>query len=151
MCAGMLVHIPRHLSRTSSNNNKMLINNLLCCFAIQVVYIQITIMIRISLFGLFLWRTYSWSRNMDCTAGFSVFAFIGFYFEFLFYYYIIYIHLALPLVYYPIGLLLLSYYTMYVSCLRSQLYISSLIVSLPARVRQCSRHGFQYMLIIQIY
>ena len=36
------VHILRYLGRTS-NNNKMLINNSLCYFAIQVVYIQITI------------------------------------------------------------------------------------------------------------
>ena len=36
-----LGHIPRYMGRTS-NNNKILINNSLC-FAIQVVYIQITI------------------------------------------------------------------------------------------------------------
>jgi len=35
-------HIPRYMDQMS-NDNKILINNLLCCFAIRVVYIQITI------------------------------------------------------------------------------------------------------------
>ena len=38
----MLVHILRHMGRTS-NNNKILINNSLCYFAIRIVYIQIMI------------------------------------------------------------------------------------------------------------
>ena len=38
----MLVHIFRYMSQMS-NNNKMLTNNSLCYFAIQVVYIQIII------------------------------------------------------------------------------------------------------------
>ena len=37
------IHILRYMGRMS-NNNKMLINNSLCYFAIRVVYIQITIM-----------------------------------------------------------------------------------------------------------
>ena len=36
-------HIPKYMG-WGSNNNKMLLNNSLCCFAIGVVYIQITIM-----------------------------------------------------------------------------------------------------------
>ena len=42
MCVEMLGHIPRYTGRTN-NNNKMLINNSLCCFAIRVVYTQITV------------------------------------------------------------------------------------------------------------
>ena len=40
-----LGHIPRYMGRTSSNNNnnKRLINNLLYCFVIRIVCIQITI------------------------------------------------------------------------------------------------------------
>ena len=58
------IHILRYMGRTSNNNNIMLINNSLCCFAIRVVYTRITatldkcIKMRVSLFGLFLWRTY---------------------------------------------------------------------------------------------
>jgi len=36
------VRILRYMGR-KSNNNKILINNSLCCFAIRIVYIQITI------------------------------------------------------------------------------------------------------------
>jgi len=35
------------MGRASSNNNKMLINNSSSCFAIQVVYIQITVKLSI--------------------------------------------------------------------------------------------------------
>jgi len=41
MCVGMLGHILRYMGMASNNNNKMLINNLLFCFAIRVVYIHI--------------------------------------------------------------------------------------------------------------
>jgi len=59
MCVGMLGHIPRYMGRTS-NNNKLLINNMLCSFATRVVYARSTvtwdkgIYMRVSLFGLFL-------------------------------------------------------------------------------------------------
>jgi len=61
MCVGTLGLIPRYMGRTS-NDNKMLINNLLCYFAIQVVYARSTITwdkgiyVRVFLFGLFLRR-----------------------------------------------------------------------------------------------
>ena len=44
MCVGTLGHIHRYMGRMCNNNyNKMLINNLLCCFAIWVVYTRITV------------------------------------------------------------------------------------------------------------
>jgi len=42
MRVGTLGHIPRYMGRTS-NNNKVLINNLSCGFAIRVVYTQIMV------------------------------------------------------------------------------------------------------------
>ena len=39
---GTLGHIPRYIGRTS-NNNKILTNNLLCYFAIRVVYTRSTV------------------------------------------------------------------------------------------------------------
>jgi len=43
MCVGTLGHIPRYMSRMSNNNNKVLINNSLCCYAIRIVYTWITV------------------------------------------------------------------------------------------------------------
>ena len=37
MCVGTLGHIPRYMSKMSNNNNKVLIDDLLCYFSIQVV------------------------------------------------------------------------------------------------------------------
>jgi len=42
VCVRTLGRIPRYIGRTS-NNNKMLINNSLCCFAIRVVYTRSTV------------------------------------------------------------------------------------------------------------
>jgi len=39
----MPVHILRYMGQTSNNNNKVLINNSLCCFVIQVIYTQSTV------------------------------------------------------------------------------------------------------------
>jgi len=100
----------------------------------------------------------SWNHKLGCTAGFVVFAFIGFYFEFfiLLLLYYICVHPGLPLVYYPTGLLLLSYYTLHVPYLISQFIagiesrfhncISHQLLSLPAPVYLCSWHDFLYML-----
>ena len=42
-CVGTLGHMPRYMGRMSDNNNKMLINNSSCYFAIRIVYIWIMI------------------------------------------------------------------------------------------------------------
>jgi len=55
------------------------------------------------------------------------------------------LNLALPLVFYSISFLPLSYYTMSISCL------ISLAIYLLASVCLCSRHSFQCMFMIQIY
>jgi len=52
---------------------------------------------------------------------------------------------ALPLVFYSISLLLLSYYTMSIPCL------ISLAIYLLAFVCLCSRHDFQCLFMIRIY
>jgi len=83
--------------------------------------------------------------NWVCTASFTVFAVIGFYFRFLVLLLLLllyYIHLysSLPLVFYSTSLFFLSFYTMHVSC------VISFTISLPAPVCLCSRHDFQCML-----
>ena len=80
--------------------------------------------------------------NWVWTAGFTVFAFIGFYFGFLILWLLYYscLHPALPLVFYSISLQLLSYYIMHVLCLLS------FTISLPAPGCSCLQHGFQCML-----
>ena len=55
------------------------------------------------------------------------------------------LHPTLLLVFYSTSLLLLSYYTMNISCL------VSLAIYLPASVCLCSRHNFQCIFMIRIY
>ena len=80
----------------------------------------------------------SWSRKPDCTVGFAMFSFIGFYFRFLVLLLLYYIclHSALPPVFYSTSLLLLSYHTM------SIFYLISLTLYLLAPVCLCPRHSF---------
>jgi len=145
MCAGRLVHIPRHLSRTSNNKRCQLIIRCVFCNSgrMDLDYDNKRYMVYRWGFSCLDYSfdvLISWNRKLGCTAGFVVIAFIGFYFGFLFlfllYYYIIYVYI---LTYYlcttPTSLLLLSYYSMHVSCL------ISLIISPPAHVCLCSRYG----------
>ena len=87
--------------------------------------------------------------NWVCTAGFAVFAFIGFYFGFLvlslLLLYYIFLHSALPLVFYSTSLLLLSYHTVSIPCL------ISFAVYLLAPACLCPRHGFQCTFMTWIY
>jgi len=77
-----LVHILRYMGQT--NNNKILINNSLCYFAIGCIHSNYDSM----RYTVYKWgfscldysfdELISWNRNMGCTAGFTVFAFIRF-------------------------------------------------------------------------
>jgi len=85
MCVRTLGYKPRYMGRTS-NNNKMLINNSLCCFTIRIVYTQITLTkgIRYIDEGFLIWiipLTYlSYEAvNWACTAGFAYIRYYQFY------------------------------------------------------------------------
>jgi len=83
VCIGTLGHIPRYMDRMSSNNNKMLIDNSLCCFTIRVIYTRITVTwdIRYIDEGFLVWIVPSMhlsheAVNWACTTSF---AYIRFY------------------------------------------------------------------------
>ena len=89
MCVGTLVHIPRHLDRMSNNNKRCQL--IICCLfcnsdRINLVYDDVRYMVYDE--GFLVWiipSTYLSYEviNWVCTASFTVFAFIEFYFEFL--------------------------------------------------------------------
>jgi len=111
MCAGTLVYMSRHLSRTSNNNKRcqLIIRCMFCNSGrMDLEYDDVRYMVSRWEFSCLDYSfnvLISRSHKLDCTTGFAIFAFIGFYFRFLvllllLLLYYICIHPGLPLVYY---------------------------------------------------
>ena len=129
MCVGTLGHIPRYMGRMS-NNNKMLINNSSCCFAIRDVYTRITVKWGIWYIdeSFLIWIIPSTYLSHE-----AVIWVVCWFCHICFYWVIIqifsllllllyYLFLVLLHVYYSTGLLLLLYCTQPVLCLILHLY-----------------------------
>jgi len=119
VCAGMLVHIPRNLSRTSKNNKrwKLIIHCVFCnSRRMDLVYDDVRYMVY--RWG-FPYLDYSFdvlsheAVNWDVPLVFPYLLSLGFTMDFLFYFYY-YIYAYILVAFYSTGLLLLSYYIMHV-------------------------------------